>query len=366
MKFRLVRGRVDWSVGGIAGHGVLDGAGEGVGDLVPLQVGHRVVGDAQELRDHLFAAVAFECGMAGGRAEQGGAEAVEIRRHARRLPAQQFRGGKSRGAGDGAAGGVEAADHLCDAEIRQLRLAVLGDEDVGGFDVAVQDIGGMCSADCAGDPNPEVGDLAPVEGAAAADLGVERVEWVVLHHQVRPSGPGGADLQDRDDVGMHGQPAHGALLAQEPLPARVVEGAGEDLDRDRAVEFGLAAAVYGAEAALADEFRFGEPLGLQFGGGVLRAGNTLGRQRIVHVHRPTPILGASRWAPGWHRFGAASLSRRGRSLRAGGAWSRRAASVHVARVAACARCTEAARRRYTRSNTAARPCPPPMHMVSRP
>ena len=75
---------------------------------------------------------------------------------------------------------------------------------------------------------------------------------VVLHHDVRPTRRGGADLQDVDDVRVPGQPAHRALLAQEPFEVVRIQIGGEHLDRDGAVERSLRTAIDDAEAATPD------------------------------------------------------------------------------------------------------------------
>ena len=74
-----------------------------------------------------------------------------------------------------------------------------------------------------------------------------------LHHQVRITAFGFADLQHADDVRVAGQPAHRPLLTQEPLPV-LVELGGEHLDRHRAVQGELGAAIDDPETAPADLF----------------------------------------------------------------------------------------------------------------
>ena len=84
------------------------------------------------------------------------------------------------------------------------------------------------------------------------DLGLQRTVRVVLHHDVRPPGGGGPDLEDADDVRMPGQLAHRHLFAHEPLQVVGLEIRGQHLHRDDAVQSALAAAIHHPESASAD------------------------------------------------------------------------------------------------------------------
>ena len=60
-------------------------------------------------------------------------------------------------------------------------------------------------------------------------------------------------MEHADDIGMPGQPAHRPLLPQEPVTV-LVEIGDEHLDRHRAVQGGLGAAIDDPETAPADLF----------------------------------------------------------------------------------------------------------------
>jgi hypothetical protein len=88
---------------------------------------------------------------------------------------------------------------------------------------------------------------------------------VVLHHQIRVTAGGFADLKDTDDIRMPGEPSHRTLLAQEALSALVGLGS-EDLDSDDPVKRDLGAPVDNAETAAADLFGVVESGPTQFRG----------------------------------------------------------------------------------------------------
>jgi hypothetical protein len=99
---------------------------------------------------------------------------------------------------------VALADGLCDPEVDDLRLRFpvhLGDEDVRGLEVAVQDalemrvLDGMAYA------------LEELEAAARRDAVLvavlrDRHAGHELHHEVRPARLGGAGVVDARDAGV--------------------------------------------------------------------------------------------------------------------------------------------------------------------
>ena len=139
-----------------------------------------------------------------------------------------------------------------DPEIRQLRFAVLGEQDVRRFDVAMQGSASVRGFQRARDFDPDVQRVGPPDRSVVVDLGLQRTVRVVLHHDVRPAGGGGPDLEDGDDVRVPGQFAHRDLLTHEPLQVVGLEIRGQHLHRDCAIELGLAAAIHHAEPASAD------------------------------------------------------------------------------------------------------------------
>ena len=148
--------------------------------------------------------------------------------------------------------GLEPADDPGDAEIRQLRLAVLGEQDVRRLDVTMQGAAPVRGLQRASHLHPDVQSIAPVDRTGVVDLGLQRPVRVVLHDDVGPTGGGGADLEDVDDVGMSRQLSHRHLLAHEPLHIVRLEISRQHLYRDRAVQRALGAAVHHPEPAPPD------------------------------------------------------------------------------------------------------------------
>lgn len=124
---------------GSSGHCPLDDGRHVVGDAVLTQIRCGFGCDAYELGHQLFAAASFECGMAGERAEQGGPESIDVGCRARGGAAEHLGGGERWRTRDDAGSSLEPARHVRDAEIRQRRFAIVGEEDIGWFDVTVDD-----------------------------------------------------------------------------------------------------------------------------------------------------------------------------------------------------------------------------------
>jgi hypothetical protein len=110
-----------------------------------------------------------------------------------------------------------------DPEITQLRLAVVVDKHIGGFDIAVQSAalvrGFQRPAQFHTDPQC----LGPRDWAFTAQPDRQGIRGVVGHHDVWPPTLGYADSQDVDDVRMPREPAHRIALAQKAFPAVFVE-----------------------------------------------------------------------------------------------------------------------------------------------
>ena len=154
--------------------------------------------------------------------------------------------------GDQPVRGLEPAADPSDAEIRQLRVAVLGEQDVRRFDVAMQGAAPVRGLQRAGHLHPDMQHIPPVDRTGVLDLGFQRAVRVVLHHDVGPPGGSGADLEDVDDVRMPGQLSHRHLLTHEPLHIVRLQIGRQNLHRDRAVQRALNAAIHHAEPAPPD------------------------------------------------------------------------------------------------------------------
>ena len=96
-------------------------------------------------------------------------------------------------------------------------LAVLGEQDVARFHVAMQGAAPVRRLQRTGQLDPDVDRVAPVDRAHLVDPRIQGTSRVVLHHDVRPTRRGRADLKDADDVRVPGELSHRALLAEESL-----------------------------------------------------------------------------------------------------------------------------------------------------
>jgi hypothetical protein len=135
------------------------------------------------------------------------------------------------------------AEHACDAEVHDLHGAVAGHHHVAGLDVAMDHPLSVRRRDRGGDLLGDLGGLHRRRPAAGLHELRERAALDELHHDVLRAVVG-AGVVDAHDVGLV-QPGRGLRLAPEPLhEARVArELRMEHLDRDRAVEHRIEAAV---------------------------------------------------------------------------------------------------------------------------
>jgi hypothetical protein len=101
-------------------------------------------GDPQEPGDDALIAAAFEGGVTGEGAKQGRSQAVHVGCGSWAAAGKGLGSGKCGRPSDDAGRGFEAAGYPCDTEIGQLRFVVLGEQNVGGFDVTVQGAQPMC------------------------------------------------------------------------------------------------------------------------------------------------------------------------------------------------------------------------------
>lgn len=106
-----------------------------------------------------------------------------------------------------------------DAEVGELHLARLVEEDVGGLDVPVDDAHGVEIVERRGDLGHQVDGALEVELAAGRqDLGQAAAAHVLHGHEDRPVGPLDQVI-DRDDVRV-GEHAGAARLAEQVVPQR--------------------------------------------------------------------------------------------------------------------------------------------------
>ncbi len=160
-----------------------------------------------------------------------------------------FWGSHGGGGGGGAGGGVA---ELGEAEVGEFESTVLGDEEVSGFDIAVDDAVLVSEVEGVAD----LGEEFEGEGGGEFAAGDELVDGGTVdefHDEVAVAG-GDVEVVDDGDVGM-GEAGHGLGLGAEALDGFAVAGGGrgEDFEGDGAIEGFLEAGVDGAHAAGGNE-----------------------------------------------------------------------------------------------------------------
>ncbi len=129
-----------------------------------------------------------------------------------------------------------AGDRPGQAEVGDLDPVVVGEEDVLGLDVAVDEAGLVGGAERRQDRFEHLERLPRAEVAAGPDQVAQRPPAHELHREEHVALVG-ALVVDGDDVGV-GQPSGRVRLTDEPADELLVVGQARvhDLERDRAVE----------------------------------------------------------------------------------------------------------------------------------
>ena len=205
--------------------------------------------------------------LAGDEVVEGCAEGVEVG-----AVVDVGAGGDLFGGGAGEAADEHAGcGELCgvfgvgDAEVDQAGAAVLAEDDVGGFDVAVDDVLLFEAAQGAGEVLSDA-DGGEVGEAVGLDEGVEGWAGDVLHDDDDPVGDL-VDVVHLNDVGVVEVGEEGGLAAEAGAGADAA-GVFDDLEGDAAVELDLnglpdlslsaaAEAADGAELAVEDRLLVG-------------------------------------------------------------------------------------------------------------
>ena len=148
------------------------------------------------------------------------------------------------------------AHRLHQPEVEDLHqvadTAPAGEDDVGGFDVAVDQADAMGLGERAADLAQDVDDAALGLGAELAHQLVEVDAAQVFHGEIEQALRGAAVVIDGDGVGMGELAGHLDLVLEAGGVGLVGQVGAEQLDGDRAAQQGMAGAVNHAVGAAAD------------------------------------------------------------------------------------------------------------------
>ncbi len=182
-------------------------------------------------------------GLAGRRVIERCAQRVEVRTRGR-LAAAGLLGRDVVGRAEQRAGrgqlDVAAVEGARQAEVGQVRDALLVEQDVLRLDVAVDDPRGVRGGQRARDPDADQRHPLRRQRALLGDDGLQRRPVDEIHHDVGPALVVLADVVDGHDVGVHDL-GRRQRLAPEALveDAALVAPPLEQLDRDLALEHGV-------------------------------------------------------------------------------------------------------------------------------
>ena len=147
--------------------------------------------------------------------------------------------------------GAWRADVFCEAEVEDFDAAIVGDHDVGGLEVAMDDAFFVRGGERVGESAGDVDDLCGGQ-AAGRDEAVEGLAFDEFHGEEMDA-VGFFDREDGDDVGVieGGDGAGFALKTGEAVGIARHIGR-QNLEGDVAVEFGVGGAIDLAHAAGAE------------------------------------------------------------------------------------------------------------------
>ena len=300
--------------GGVAG-GDGDGCADEDGEALLVEVGAGEGADAVEgLEEGDAEAELVAAGVAGGAEELFGGHV--------RGGADEGADGGGEGVVAGAVGRVAVARVVGagEAEVEDADAAVLADEDVVGFEVAMDDADGVGGGEALAGGGEDLEDLAP--GAAlVGEPGAQGLAGDQLHGDEELV-VDAADLVDLDDVGV-GEAGEGLGLALEAgladAEAVVVDAGAQELEGDAAVELGVVGGVDDGHAAVAEGA--GDDVAADLTGAVGTRGAAIGRRGVAEGQRVRiGGVGVRHGRPAPSQLATISRSRgRAQPVRAGGA-----------------------------------------------
>ena len=170
------------------------------------------------------------------------ADRVEVGADIRASPRDELRRHISDSADQGL-GRRRGSDGARQTEVRELDLTIGAEEDIVGFEIAMDDSRGMDCFECCEDRIEDDDRLTRSEGAPVLELAAQSHRRQVLHHKIDRVAVAGL-VMDGHEIRV-GQPSGVDGLASEPFDEGVVadEVVMHDLDRDLTVKAQIRAAV---------------------------------------------------------------------------------------------------------------------------
>ena len=123
----------------------------------------------------MFTALPFEGGVTGKCTEERRAQRVHVRRRRRRVALEHFWRRECGRTGDHPGRRLESSGDPGDAEVRQLRFAVVGQQDVARLDVTVQSAGAVGGVQRTRQLDADTERLDPIEGSVLPDEGFQGI-----------------------------------------------------------------------------------------------------------------------------------------------------------------------------------------------
>ena len=182
---------------------------------------------------------------------EGGAKRVDVAGDGGSLAVEDLGRGEGDAGGDDAAARLRAALDGCDAEVGQLGLAERREQDVLGFEVAVQHADAVRGLEGPGDLDGHLDRIRPRQGTLVDDLVRQRSPLHELHRQIGSAVGSEAGGEDLGNVGVVRHETERLALPLETPLRRLVDLV-EDLDGDDAAERRLRGAVHLPESPAAD------------------------------------------------------------------------------------------------------------------
>src|SRR6202171_5379293 len=161
-----------------------------VWDAFVAEIGDRTSRHATNKRNRVLAGSERERGFAAQQCEDGGRQAVNVRRYRGGAALEQLRRGVRRGSDQDVRGCLATARDARNAEVAELRFPIIGEQDVGGLDITMKNTGTVSGFQSARQSHPYCQRLMDCERSMTLDPRAQGIPTVVGHHDVWTSGEG--------------------------------------------------------------------------------------------------------------------------------------------------------------------------------